>query len=75
MSKNLSIGDRVLRSAVVGALGAVAGFVLMLSIDFWKRSYASDTFLLPATLIGGGLGAVLGFFLSDSDWLDLFRKR
>jgi len=75
MSERMSIGVRLFRSAVVAILGAGAGLILMLSIDFWKRPFASDSLLIPAGLIGGAFGAALGFFLTDTQLLDLFRKR
>jgi ABC-type proline/glycine betaine transport system permease subunit len=74
MNGKLSIGNRLLRSAVFAILGSGAGLVLMLSIDFWKRPYAANSLLLPAAVIGAAVGATLGFFLTDADWLDLFRK-
>jgi len=74
MSDRMSIGVRLFRSAIVGVLGAGVALVLMLSIDFFKRPYAANSFLLPAALIGGAVGAALGFFRSDAELLDLFRK-
>jgi ABC-type proline/glycine betaine transport system permease subunit len=74
MRGNLSIGDRAFRAAVVAILGAGAAFVLMLSVDFWRRPYEASSLLLPAALIGGVVGGILGFVLTDADWVDLFRK-
>jgi hypothetical protein len=75
MSQDLTIRDRVSRSAIVAVVGAMAGLILMLSIDFWKRPYAADSFLLEAALLGAGVGAVMGFFFTDSDWLGVLRRR
>jgi len=58
----------------VAVLGAAAGLLLMLSID-WKRPFAEHSYLLDATLLGGGIGAVLGFILTDSRWIQLLRRR
>jgi len=74
MNGKLTLGSRLFRSAVVAILGGGAGLILMLSIDFWKRPYATDSLLLPATLVGAAVGATLGFFLSDADWLEFSRK-
>jgi tryptophan-rich sensory protein len=74
MHGNVSVGVRIFRTAVVAILGAGAALVLMLSIDFWKRPYAADSLLVPAALIGGAIGGVLGFLLTDSDWLAMIRK-
>lgn len=59
----------------MAVVGAAAGFVFMLSIDFWKRPYTGDSFLLESALLGGCVGAILGFVLTDSQWLELLRKR
>jgi hypothetical protein len=66
MSKDLTIRHRLFRSIVVALTGAAAGYVLMLSLDL-RRPYGADSFLLEAALIGGAIGAVLGFVLSDYD--------
>jgi hypothetical protein len=70
----MTIRDRIFRSAVVAVVGALAGLVLTFSLDL-RRPFAADGFLLEAALIGGGVGAILGFIFSDSDWLNLIRKR
>jgi len=54
-------------------VGAPAGFVLMLRFDIWKRPYADESYLLEAALIGACVGAVLGFVLTDSQWLRWLR--
>jgi hypothetical protein len=75
MSERMSMRVRLFRSAVLGILGAGAALVLMLSVDFFKRPYATNSLLMPAALIGGVIGAALGFFRTDPELLNLFRKR
>lgn len=71
----MTIRDRLFRAAIVAAVGAGAGFVLMLSIDTWQRASAEKSYLLEATLMGAAVGAVMGFLLADADWLHLLRRR
>jgi hypothetical protein len=71
----LTIRDRLFRSAVVALFGAGAGFVLMLQCDVWKRAFAERSYLLEATLLGATIGAVLGFVVTDSQWIDWLRRR
>jgi hypothetical protein len=75
MGDDLSVAVRLFRAAVVAILGAGAAFVSMLYIDIWKRPGAADSLLLPAALLGGVVGGILGFLLTDSDWLAMLRKR
>lgn len=60
---------------MVAVFGAGAGFVLMLQCDFFKRDFAEQSYLLEATLVGAAIGAILGFVLTDSQWIDWLRRR